>query len=605
MNIKLRKRHIIIVLFSLSIIILISTIIYNATVNHQIKNKVDSNVSYILHEEDNIKNSLISSNSNIDIFIVIAIIVIAILIMYKVKNKKEHTKSIDMNIQPKKYIFLTEDIIDGCWQYNVNDKTWWFSKNIFDILDYEENELLMTTDSILNIVHKDDMNELVFKMKEIIRTEIAFKHEYRIRNKSGNYIWVLINGNCHYVNNNNKIISGIFTNITERKEYEYALKVEKQKVEKAMKIRDEFLTNISHEIRTPLNTIVGYTEVLLNEIKDPHQVENMNLIKDSSKYLLTLLNDIIDISKIHLGELSLNIEDFIIKDSYYYLMNVFNLKAKEKGLDFISNYDEDLPIMVKADETRINQILSNLLGNAIKFTEKGEIRFEVRLTKKKDNKVNVLYEIADTGIGMSRKHFDKIFNTFEQGDSSSSKKYKGAGIGLTIVKRLVRLMDGKIDVESILNVGSTFKIFLSFEIIQDDDLLEDNVSRLNTIIMPNDIRILVAEDNDINQMLIIDILAMLGVHNVDMASNGYEILEFLKEKEYDILITDIQMPEMDGIVACKEIRNKKEYNDFPIVALTANVMKEQLEEYYKVGMNDYISKPLEVKEFVRTLNKFL
>lgn len=547
----------------------------------------------------------------IDYSILLTVLIIILLLIlitsYFIFHKDNIISKTSEKIKLNKHMLPIKDIVDGLLEFNYTDNKWWFSSNTYTLLGIDRKSKNFT-DTIASLIHPEDINMVKENVLEAFANQSDLNLQFRIKEKQGNFIWIKIKGACR--KENNKIyLTAAFLDITKNKENELELQMEKLKAEAAMKVRDEFLANISHEIRTPLNAIVGYTQVLLNEVENKYHRRNIKVIKDSSKHLLTLINDIIDISRIELGELRLTVEDTNLKDSFNYLKDVFEPKAEEKGLKLICEYDESIPSLLRADETRINQIILKLLSNALKFTDEGEVRLCIKLLNKNQHRADVLFQVSDTGIGMSKEHFGKIFNTFEQIDSSSSKKYRGAGIGLTIVKKLVKLMDGKIDVESIINTGSTFKVYLSFDIVKEtlhnNDTIEKDLFVLNTKIEPKDIRVLVAEDNVVNQMLIYDLLSMLKIDNIDIACNGYEALEYFKNNTYDILITDIQMPEMNGIEVTKEIRSKEEYKDFPIIALTANVMNEQLDEYYSAGINDYIAKPLEVEEFIQMLNSYL
>ena len=361
--------------------------------------------------------------------------------------------------------------------------------------------------------------------------------------------------------------------------------------ESALQSKQQFLSNMSHEIRTPMNAILGFTKVLLKSDLAPKQKEYLDAIKTSGDGLLVLINDILDLAKTDAGKMTFEQTPFKIEFSISTMHQVFDLKIKEKNLEIVKEYDKKIPVVLIGDSARLHQILLNLLGNAIKFTSKGKITVAVRLLNEDNDKATIEFAIIDTGIGIPEDKIDSIFENFQQASSSTSSFYGGTGLGLAICKQLVEKQGGTISVKSKLDEGSTFSFTLSFQKTSGESKLESEEKIFDNEI--KSIKVLVVEDIKLNQLLMRTILDDFKF-KYDIADNGKIAIEKMQTETYDIILMDLQMPEMNGFEATEYIRNVMN-SKIPIIALTADVTAIDVEKCKAVGMNDYVSKPLDEK----------
>ncbi len=359
--------------------------------------------------------------------------------------------------------------------------------------------------------------------------------------------------------------------------------------ETAVKAKQQFLSNMSHEIRTPMNAIIGFTKVLLKTDLSVKQQEYLNAIKESGDALIVLINDILDLAKVDSGKMIFEQIPFKMALSISAMLHLFEPKIHEKNLELLKEYDPRIPEVLVGDPVRLHQIIINLVSNAVKFTSKGKITVSVSLLSEDDNFVNIEFAVKDTGIGITEAKIGKIFDNFQQASSGTSRLYGGTGLGLAIVKQLVEAQDGIVNVKSTLNIGSTFGFVLRFqktkaEIESDTDFIEQDKEIKN-------IKVLVVEDIALNQLLMKTLLDEFGFER-DIASNGKIAIEMLRNTTYDIILMDLQMPEMNGFEATAYIRDAM-HSNIPIIALTADVTTVDLDKCRAVGMNDYIAKPVD------------
>lgn len=362
-----------------------------------------------------------------------------------------------------------------------------------------------------------------------------------------------------------------------------------RKAEDAVKAKQQFLSNMSHEIRTPMNAIIGFTKVILKTELTPKQKEYLTAIKISGDALIVLINDILDLAKVDAGKMTFEQIPFKMESSIFAMLHLFETKIQEKNLKLNIEYDDSIPKVLLGDPVRLHQIILNLVSNAVKFTKKGVITVSVKLIDEDDEKTKISFAVSDTGIGIEKSKLEKIFENFQQASSGTSRLYGGTGLGLSIVKQLTHAQGGVIHVESEVSKGSIFSFTLDFP--KTTECTENDFEMPELDVALKNINVLVAEDIPLNQLLMKTILDDLGFE-CNIASNGKIAIEKLETEHFDVVLMDLQMPEMNGFEATEYIRTILKL-DIPIIALTADVTTVDLAKCTAVGMNDYIAKPVD------------
>jgi len=387
------------------------------------------------------------------------------------------------------------------------------------------------------------------------------------------------------------------------------LEAEKERAEYSEKVKEQFLANMSHEIRTPMNAILGMTRLLLEKEPRTDQLKYLKSIKHASDNLLVIINDILDLSKIEAGKINLEKIPFDIREEIKSVYDTMKVSADDKHLELKIDIAEATPFTIVGDPYRLSQILLNLAGNAIKFTESGSVTIQIAVTTKDEQSVLLTFNVIDSGIGIAKDKLDYIFDMFTQETSSTTRKFGGTGLGLAICKKLVELQGGDIKVESEAGKGSVFSFTVPFEIGNDvvtenpkDEYIQNVVNNLKNA------RVLLVEDNEFNQMVAVDTLenAIEGVQ-VTVANNGKIAVDLILQNTYDIVLMDIQMPEMDGHEATKMIRSNtdEKINAIPIIAMTASVIKAEVDKCFESGMNEFVGKPFSVDELLEKMSKII
>lgn len=451
----------------------------------------------------------------------------------------------------------------------------------------------------------------------------GFVVDYPLVLKDGNLTDVLFNG-AVYKDEKGNIIGAVVVarDITEQKKAEKELIEAKtfaelasaiaeeakiiaeaatKEAKEAVKSKQQFLSNMSHEIRTPMNAIIGFTKVVLKTELTAKQKEYLTAIKMSGDALIVLINDILDLAKVDAGKMTFEKTPFKLKLSIKAMLHLFETKIQEKNLKLVTHYDAAIPEVLVGDPVRLHQIILNLVSNAVKFTSVGKITVSVKLVSETDDDVAIQFSINDTGIGINDTKTETIFENFQQATSGTSRIFGGTGLGLAIVKQLVEAQNGTINVESTLGKGSTFSFILYFDKTSAEAVLEPEISEIDTDI--KDTKILVVEDMELNQLLMKTVLDDFGFE-CEIAGNGKIAVEKLEKNTYDIILMDLQMPEMNGFEATEYIRKTLKLT-LPIIALTADVTTVDVAKCKAVGMNDYISKPVDERLLYSKLISFI
>ena len=481
----------------------------------------------------------------------------------------------------------------GFWDWNLMDNQTYFSPTYYTMLGYEDEELPMNLEAFMKLIHPEDGQNIMPIIQKSITDGKSYEEEFRLKCKDGSYKWILGKGKTYFDEETKKPnrAVGVHIDINDRKIAEEELKRAKEQAEVASKTKSEFLANMSHEIRTPMNSVIGFSELLLDTDLNKIQKQYADTILTSGKGLLGIINDILDFSKIEAGKLELEIIWTDIIDLIEQAADLIKYSASKKGIELLINIDSKIPRFIMVDPVRVRQILANLLSNALKFTEKGEIELKASLISMNDNRGHIRFSVRDTGIGISETQREKLFKAFSQADSSTTRKFGGTGLGLVISDQLAQKMGGKLEVESVQSQGSEFYFTIETELKEGEKLKESGISNIR--------RCLVIDDSENNRTIMEHLLTKWDIECVT-CDNGFESLKIIeKSKAFDVIVCDYHMPYIDGIETVKMICEKLKLTPEkqPIILLHSSSDDAELQIKCKeLGIYFRLTKPVKQDE---------
>ena len=505
-----------------------------------------------------------------------------------------------LKLQEEKYRNIIANMNLGLLEVDLEDTIIYANQSFCDMSAYSLAELKGKKAAELFVV--EHHKQIISQKNELRKTHESDGYELEVKNKNGENRWWFVSGAPNY-NDRGQLVGsiGIHLDISDHKLLEKELAKAKSIAEAAAKAKELFLANMSHEIRTPLNVIIGMIRQLTKESLTADQHFYINQSASSAKHLLTILNNVLDVAKIESGDMEI-LENGVSPSALLYnVHSIMYSQAIEKNLKFKLNASPDLKPVLIGDDTRLRQVFINLVGNSIKFTQAGSIMLNAEVVSETDTHQTILFEVVDTGIGMSEEFITRIFDKFSQEQNESNRRYEGTGLGMTISNDLIRLMGGNLKVDSIKSVGTTFKFELNFRIGKPEQLVSNNQQIQQNIF--KSCKALLVEDNEMNRFIAIQSLDFLGFETTE-AENGKIAIELASKNSYDIILMDIQMPVMDGVEATEYIREQLNLKT-PIIALTANAFKHDIELYLNKGMNDFITKPYDEQDFFRKIDHVL
>lgn len=498
----------------------------------------------------------------------------------------------DLQKSELKYRSLVEESTEIIFSLDSHMEVTYISPNIKQFLGYETYELI--SGGVRKILHPEDLE--AFESQEGNEVDFFESHpyvEFRLQNKKGDYKVFSVNGKVIFDETGRfRYYTGIARDITKLKEAKRELYLSKEKAEQALHAKSQFLSIMSHEIRTPMNAVIGMSHLLMEDDPREDQLENLKTLQFSAENLLELINNILDFSKMDSGKIELERVSFNIQDILQRIIHSCTYQIRQKNLNMIVDVDPYLPKQVVGDPVRLAQVINNLLSNAIKFTDEGNVRVSLEVVDRRKKHVTIRFVFEDTGIGIPADKMKVIFEAFSQASINTTRKYGGTGLGLAIVKKLLNLFGSEITVQSEPGRGSVFQFDITFAKMRKKERQGTEKSQGSAKDLGN-LKILVAEDNLVNQMLLKKILQKWEVRQLVFADDGEEAIEIYDRGDFDLLLLDLQMPVKDGFEVASYIRNLSDTmkSDIPIIALTASSFVEVKEQLEQAGINDFISKP--------------
>jgi len=515
----------------------------------------------------------------------------------------------------ERYVLATKGSSAAIWDWHIHHNELQWHGDSYKILGRKSNDFLpSSTKEFFRILHPDDRRKLWDAIKNHLQKHIPFETELRIREKEDGYNWFLARGEALWDEMGVAIrMCGSLTNINERKLTEEELKVANQELQerrqeavKATKAKSEFLAKMSHEIRTPLNGLVGFAELLKQTDLDEYQTHCVNQMHTAGRVLARLVDDILEFSRLEAGSVELERKEFIFEKIIDICRELVQPEVDKKNLSLLIEIEDSVPEIIIGDQYRLQQVILNLLTNAVEFTEQGSIHINAKCTGKNEKDEHILQiSIKDTGIGVAVNKQEEIFQSFKQGTNKiANRTFGGTGLGLAVVKQIVEAMEGSIKLDSKIGVGSTFTVTIPVMKGEGDHLHQDKEELLKPAEKTG--FILVVEDIPMNQEVTMAMLVQKG-HQVQIAENGKEAVNAVQNGRFDLVLMDIQMPEMTGIEATRIIREDLgiSHSDLPIIALTAHALPEEVKTCFEAGMDDYITKPVDTLNLYHKIDYWL
>ncbi|MGY6520623.1 MAG: PAS domain S-box protein [Mongoliitalea sp.] len=517
----------------------------------------------------------------------------------------EYTAREQLMKSEEKFRTLVEDSTEIIFSLKPDLTITYLSPNIEQYLGFEAAKVIGS--KLTEYMHPNDLEafEEFLRLDEHFLSKNQFL-EFKLRTKDDSYKTFASNGKLIYSSDGVFLYNGIARDVTKLREAQKELILAKERAEMAANAKTQFLSIMSHEIRTPMNAVIGLTHLLIEENPRPDQLENLKTLQFSAENLLGLINDILDFNKMESGKLEIESIPIDIKNLINRLISSYKFQAREKDIQIIFDFDQQIPNNLLGDPVRFTQIINNLLSNAIKFTESGFIKVVVKRKRQHINGVLLDFTIQDTGIGIPEDKIQDIFNAFTQASTETTRKFGGTGLGLAIVKKLIQLFGSEIHVHSQVNKGTTINFAIKFATSQ----AESNTSQTPIQELKDNLRearVLIAEDNVVNQLMIRKFMQKWGVRNFTIVNDGQEAIEVLADEKFDLLILDLQMPRKDGLDVARFIRSHEDQHikDLPLIAMTASPWEEIQEKFEELKMNEYVPKPFNPDHMYAKLIKLL
>lgn len=579
--------------------------------NNLLMNKIHEIDRYENLSLDARRQMVLTTQENTTLFIIVTglvgLLLTLIAIIFLIRDqRKQHQMQDEINKKEGVLKQYVEAIPDGIMVINIEKEVMLLNQSGKEMLGLKDGQYnsLETLMQNIRLFHPTDSN------LALDTNSLPITRALNGEKSPGNKLNLLIDTKIKNLETSvspiyetdGKVSSAItiIRDITERANYETTLENARLIAEKSLKVKDIFLSNISHEIRTPLNAIIGFTNLLEGELHNPKDLEYVSYIQLAGKNLLDLINDLLDFSKIEAGHIQLEKTTTSLLELIESVSVLINQRAQEKGILYQVILSKDLPDIIQTDHLRLTQILLNVCGNAVKFTDKGSVKLTVEPISEIENEYqSIRFSIVDTGIGIPEEKIEEIFDRFVQASESTTRLFGGTGLGLSIVKSLVTLLGGNIEVRSVIDHGTTFIIEFPIKIMAQDSYEKVKAMESSFAIQLPHLRILVAEDNLLNQKLLKAIFERLNLKFM-IVNNGLEAIQTLEVDEFDLVIMDLQMPIMDGYTAIKKIRSTIS-STLPIITMTAHALIGEKEECLSIGANGYISKPFKQKELLSTI----